>query len=153
GLADGARHAVEHALARIDGHRVSAVPHPGGVLLLGKNGKFPAAAIPTVGDATRVDGKTLADLQPACPPTTAAIGTWCLEESPYPLLNKDAGYNDWFWASRKCVEAGGFLPSAGDLIGAARRVKLAGKIHESVDTATIEQDPTVGLKDKREMSS
>ena len=45
GLADAARNAVVSAIA---GHPVSTMPHAGGILLLGHNRKFPAAAIPTV---------------------------------------------------------------------------------------------------------
>src|SRR4029077_5323910 len=55
GLADAARRAVGSAGA---GHPISPKPRAGGVLLLGKNRKFPAAAIPTVKNANRVAGKT-----------------------------------------------------------------------------------------------
>src|SRR5580693_3459262 len=75
GLASAARHAGGRA---IDGHPISTKPHAGGILLLGKNRKFPAAAIPTVKDAKTISGKTLADLEPACPPTSVDVGTWCL---------------------------------------------------------------------------
>jgi hypothetical protein len=154
GIAEAARHVIKGALApEVDGHRLSAKPYPEGLLLLGKNRKFPAAAIPTVENSSRVGGKTPTELEPTCPPTTANIGTWCLEDSPYPLIDADIGKDNWFWASQKCVEQGGFLPSASELIGAAKRVKLDGRIHENLDSATIDQDPTVGLKDLREMSS
>ena len=36
----------------VNGHRLSSTPYAGGVLLLGSNRKFPAAAIPTVRDST-----------------------------------------------------------------------------------------------------
>src|SRR6202044_955106 len=39
------------------------------------------------------------------------------------------------------------------LMGAAKRVKLESTIHDNPDTATVEQDPSVGLKDQREMSA
>lgn len=153
GLADAARHAVTHAVASvIGGHRVSTKPYAGGVLLLGKNKKFPVAAIPTVKNASKVGGMTVNDLS-ACPPTTADLGTWCLEESPFPLLNTNLGQNDYFWAAQACVERGGYLPTAAQLIGAAKRVKLESTIHDNIDTATIQQDPTVGLHDQREMSA
>ena len=153
-LADAARRAVRHALAgpKVDGHRLSAKPYPGGVLLLGKNKKFTAAAIPTVKNANEVDGMT-ADVLSSCLPTTVDLGSWCLDTAPYPLTNKQTGENNWFWASQKCVEEGGFLPSAAELVGAAKRVKLESTINDSPLTATVEQDPTVGLKDQREMSS
>jgi hypothetical protein len=152
GLADAARHAVEHAVASIDGHRVSTKPYAGGLLVLGKNRKFPASAIPTVADASAVGGMTLDDLS-SCPPTSANLGSWCLEESPYPLTTQEAGQNNYFWATQACVERGGFLPTAAQLIGAAKRVKLESTIHDNPDTATVQQDPSVGLKDQREMSA
>ena len=51
------------------------------------------------------------------------------------------------------MKQGGYLPTAAQLIGAANRVKLESTIHDNPDTATIEQDPSVGLKDQREMSA
>jgi hypothetical protein len=154
GLAEAARHAIKHILApaKVDGHRLSAKPYPSGLLLLGKNKQFTAAAIPTVKNSDEVDGMTI-DVLSSCPPVTVDLGTWCLDTSPYPLTNEQAGQNNWFWASQKCVEEGGFLPSAAELIGAAKRVKLESTIHDSPLYATVEQDPSVGLKDQREMSS
>jgi hypothetical protein len=150
GLASAARHAVVRA---IDGHPISTKPRAGGLLLLGKNRKFPAAAIPTVKDAKTIGGKTVADLEPACPPTAVDVGTWCLMTSPYPVTNAQAGQNNYFWASQACVKMGGYLPTAAQLIGAAARVKLESTIHDSQLTATIPLDPSVGLKDQREMSA
>jgi hypothetical protein len=150
GLADAARRAV---LAAIDGHALSTRPHPGGVLLLGRNGKFPASAIPTVKDASRVDGKTAEELAGTCPPATVDLGTWCLDSAPYPLTKADEGKNNFIWASKACEAEGGWLPTASELLGAAERVKLESTIHDSPLTATINQDPTRGLKDEREMSS
>ncbi len=150
GLADAARHAV---IGAIDGHPLSTTPHAGGVLLLGKNRKFPASAIPTVKNASRVDGKTAAELAGNCPPDTVDLGTWCLDSAPYPLTKADAGKNNFTWASKACEAEGGWLPSAAQLLGAAARVKLESVITDSPLTATIDQDPTRGLKDEREMSS
>lgn len=150
GLADAARRAVVHV---IDGHRVSAKPYPNGLLVLGKNKKFAAAAIPTVKNSQELGGKKLTALEPSCPGTTVNIGTWCLMTSPYPLTNAQAGQNNYFWASQACVKLGGYLPSAAQLIGAAARVKLESTIHDSQLTATIQLDPSVGLHDQREMSS
>jgi hypothetical protein len=150
GLADAARKAVVSAIA---GHPISAQPRPNGLLLLGKNKKFPASAIPTVKSAKTISGKSLADIEPSCPPVTVNIGTWCLMTSLYPVTNAQAGQNNYFWASQACAKMGGFLPDAAMLIGAAERVKLASTIHDSQLTATIPLDPSVGLKDMREMSS
>ena len=153
GLADAARHAV---VAAIDGHPISSKPHAGALLTLGRNGKFPAAAIPTVStaeNAKRFDGKTAEQIVATCPPDSVDLGTWCLESTPFPLTNADAGKNNFIWASKKCEEEGGWLPSAAELLWGAARVKLESTIHDSPLTATINLDPTRGLKDEREMSS
>jgi hypothetical protein len=150
GLADAARRAVVSAF---EGHPLSTKPYAGGVLLLGRDRKFPASAIPTVRDASRIDGKTAQELVPTCPPNTVDLGTWCLDSAPYPLSNAEAGKNNFIWASKACEAEGGWLPSASELLGAAARVKLESTIHDNPDTATVNQDPTRGLKDEREMSS
>ncbi len=150
GLADAARKAL---VASIGGHPISSKPHAGGILLLGRNRKFPAAAIPTVSNSTRVGGRTAAQLEGQCLPDTVEIGTWCLESAPYPLTKEDLGKNNFVWASKKCEEEGGWLPSASELVGGAERVKLESTIHDSQLTATIPLDSTRGLKDQREMSS
>jgi hypothetical protein len=150
GFADAARHAVLSAIA---GHTVSTVPHAGGILLLGRNRKFPAAAIPTVHEAARVGGKTAAELAGTCPPATVDLGTYCMDTAPYPLTKEQLGKNNFIFASKTCQQEGGWLPSASQLLGAAERVKLESTIHDSQLTATINLDPTRGLKDEREMSS
>jgi len=150
GLADAARHAVIDAFA---GHPISTQPHAGGILLLGKNRKFPASAIPTVKDASKVGGKSATQLEGTCPPQTVDLGSWCLDTAPYPVTNADAGKNNYIWASKACVAEGGWLPTAAQLLGAADRVKLESTIHDSQLTATIPLDPSRGLKDQREMSS
>jgi hypothetical protein len=172
GLADAARHAVTEAvaghaakakssshraqIAKVDGHRLSTKPYAGGVLLLGSNKKFAAAAIPTVKTAQNADklaGKKIEEVEGSCPATTVDLGSWCLDTAPYPLTNSQIGQNNFIFASKKCVEEGGWLPSAAQLLGAAARVKLESTIHDSQLTATIPLDPTHGLKDQREMTS
>jgi len=150
GLADAAREAVVSAFA---GHPVSTRPYAGGILLLGKNRKFPASAIPTVSNAAKVDGKTAEQLAGTCPPATVDLGTWCLDTAPYPLTRADVGKNNYIWASKACEAEGGWLPTAAQLIGAADKVKLESTIHDSQLTATINLDPSRGLKDEREMSA
>jgi len=150
GIADAARHAV---ISAIDGHPISTKPHAGGVLLLGGNKKFPASAIPTVANATRLGGRTAAQIEGSCRPETVEIGTWCLESAPYPLTKEELGKNNFIWASKTCEQQGGWLPSASELLGAAERVKLESTINDSELTATINLDPSRGLKDEREMSS
>jgi hypothetical protein len=149
GLADAARAVV----SAVDGHPISATPHAGGLLLLGKNRKFPASAIPTVKNASRVGGKTAEELAGTCPPASVDLGTWCLDTAPYPLTNAELGKNNYVWASKACEAEGGWLPTAAQLIGAADRVKLESTIHDSQLTATINLDPSRGLKDEREMSA
>jgi hypothetical protein len=150
GLADAARNAV---VASIAGHPISAKPRAGGILLLGGNRKFPAAAIPTVRNASRVGGKTADELAGTCPPATVDIGTWCLDTAPYPLTNAQIGKNNYIWASKACAAEGGWLPTAAQLLGAADQVKLESTIHDSPLTATVPLDPSRGLLDQREMSS
>jgi hypothetical protein len=150
GLADAARRAVVTAVA---GHPLSTKPHAGGILLLGKNRKFPAAAIPTVKNSSRIAGKTAAELTGTCPPASVDLGTWCLESAPYPLSNRQVGQNNYIFASKTCVAEGGWLPTAAQLLGAANRVRLESTIHDSQLTATVPLDPSRGLLDQREMSS
>lgn len=150
GAADAARRAI---ISAIEGHVISATPHAGGILVLGSNRKFPASAIPTVRNAARVDGKDAEELAGTCPPDTVDLGTWCLDSAPYPLTNADAGKNNFIWASMKCEEQGGWLPSASELLGAAARVKLESVVGDNPDTSTVNLDPSRGLKDEREMSS
>lgn len=153
GLADAARRAVVAAVA---GHPISSTPRPGALLVLNRHGKFPAAAIPASGsvrNAKRLDGKTAEQLAPSCPPDTVDLGTWCIESAPFALTKEELGKNNFAWASQKCAEEGGYLPSASQLLGAAARIKLESTIHDSQLTATIDLDPTRGLKDEREMSS
>lgn len=150
GLADAARRAVVSAVA---GHPISSKPHAGGLLLLGKNRKFPVAAIPTVKNSTRIAGKTAQQLTGTCPPATVDLGTWCLDSAPYPLSNTQVGQNNFIFASKACEAEGGWLPTAAELLGAAGRVRLESTIHDSQLTATVPLDPSRGLLDQREMSS
>lgn len=150
GLADAARRAVISAVA---GHPISSKPRAGGLLLLGRNRKFPASAIPTVKNASRVGGRTAEQIAGTCPPATVDLGSWCLDTAPYPVTNAQAGQNNYVFASKACVAEGGWLPTAAQLLGAASRVKLESTIHDSQLTATIPLDPSRGLKDQREMTS
>jgi hypothetical protein len=147
GVADAARTAAVKFVTKPKAHAV---------LKLDGKGRFPAKAIPKVASAKNADklgGKTAADLTATCDAQTVDLGSWCLQAAPYPLPNEDIGSNDFFYASKACVEAGGFLPSADQLIGAADRVKLASTIDDVVVNSSPDVDPTDGLKDRREMSS
>ena len=70
----GRRRSPRGRSAAIAGHPISSKPHAGGILVLGKNRKFPASAIPTVGNARKVGGKTAAQLEGTCPPDTISVG-------------------------------------------------------------------------------
>jgi hypothetical protein len=89
----------------------------------------------------------------SCDAITVDLGTWCLMTSPYAVPPEDQGKNNFAYATAACVEDGGFLPSAAELIGAASRVKLASYITDDQLTASTDLDPTDGLADRREMSS
>jgi hypothetical protein len=89
----------------------------------------------------------------SCPSGTVNIGTWCLDQAPYALTATQTGLNNYMFATRACEADGGYLPSAGQLIGAANKVPLESVINDSPTKATIDQDPTNGLTDQREMSS
>jgi hypothetical protein len=88
-----------------------------------------------------------------CGALTVDLGSWCMDRSPQPIPPSAQGQNDYFYASQVCVAAGGWLPSAAELIGAAKKVPLESTIHDSSATATIDEEPANGLKDQREMSS
>lgn len=147
GAADAARKAVFGA---------STKPRPYGVLKLGKNAKFPAKAIPKVSSSARADrvGTLRAtDITDSCDAITVDLGTWCLMTNPWPVPPEDQGKNTWTYAAQTCAADGGYLPTAAQLIGAAARVKLASTIDDDQLTASIDLDPTDGLRDRREMSA
>lgn len=134
-----------------------APSRPGKVVRLVR-GKVPAKQLPTVPRARRADrlgpaGDTAETLTGSCSPETVDLGTWCLASSLHPLADDEVGKNDYLFATQKCVELGGWLPTAAQLVGAAQRVKLASTIDDSRLTATVDLDPADGLKDRREMSS
>jgi hypothetical protein len=128
----------------------------GKVVRLGKGGKLPAKVLPKVPRARRADrlgSQSAQDLTGKCAATTVDLGSWCLQASPYPVPTEDTGKNDYLYATKACVDEGGWLPTAAQLVGAAARVKLAGTITDSPLSASVDQDPTDGLKDRREMSA
>jgi hypothetical protein len=97
----------------------------------------------------------LADLRVNCPiPNAVDLGTWCLESSLHVVPPQDTGRNDYLYAAQACAKAGGWLPSAAQLIGAAPRVKLQSTIDDNPSSSGAEEfpNPKYGIKDKREMS-
>lgn len=118
----------------------SLKPKKFGILRLNKKRKFPRSVLP---------GSIIS----RCSPETVKIGTVCMMTSPYPLEKDEIGKNDYFFATKKCARLGGWLPTAAQLIGAANRVKLAGRVDDNEVTASTDIDATDGLKDRREMSA
>ncbi|MDQ3645074.1 MAG: hypothetical protein M3356_06175 [Actinomycetota bacterium] len=134
----------------------SLKPRKLGLLRLNKERMFPASVIPKVNkakNADRVGGRRARTLLDRCSDETVDLGTFCLLSSIYPLDKDEVGKNDYFFASQKCVELGGYLPTAAQLIGAASRVKLSSTVTDNEVTALTDVDATDGLKDRREMSS
>lgn len=147
GAADAARQQIANVVSK---------PKPRAVLRLDGKGRFPVRAIPKVSaarNADRVGNRTAAELGVRCNAESVDLGTWCLLAVPYPVPNVDIGKNNFFYATQKCVELGGYLPTAGQLLGAVKEVKLAGSIDDNRLTASIDEDPTDGRKDRREMTS
>ncbi len=144
GLAEAGRKAVGQKL------------RPNAVLRLDAKAKVPTRALRKVPRATRADnvgGQDADALTSSCSPATVDLGTWCLSSALQPVTNEEVGKNDWFFATAKCVELGGYLPTAAQLVGAADRVKLASTIGDSQLTAATDVDPSDGLKDRREMTA
>lgn len=136
--------------------KVTSKPKAGAVLKIGKNGKFPSKAIPKVTAAKRADrlgSLRAADVEMNCDAITVDLGTWCLMTNTYAVPPEEQGSNNWFYATQKCADEGGFLPTAAQLIGAANRVKLASYLSDDQLTASIDLDATDGLSDRREMSA
>lgn len=118
----------------------SLKPKKFGVLRLNAKKKFPRSVLPR-------------SVFARCSPETVKIGTICMMTNPYPLEKSEIGLNNYFFATQKCASLGGYLPTAAELIGAAKRVKLAGRVDDNEVTASTDVDPTDGLKDRREMSA
>jgi hypothetical protein len=152
GVAGAARRTVARL---VDGHALSTKAKRNAIPVLGKNGKLPAAMIPSV-NAAKLGGKTRKQLTAACPAGTVDVGTWCLMLAPYQLSQSEqvAGVNNFVWASRACETLGGFLPSAAELVGAANRVRLESTVDDDSASATVQGgDPGTPAANQREMSS
>jgi hypothetical protein len=134
----------------------SLKPKPYGLLRLTKSKHFPAAVIPKVAKAKAADtvgGATRLNLALHCPKSSVDLGSWCLQTAYYIVPDNEVGQNDFAYAVRACVNLGGYLPSAAQLIGAAQKVPLASTVDDDQNNATTDITPIDGLKDQREMSS
>lgn len=127
------------------GLRATREPEPNRVLRLGSDKRFPADAIPTVAKAertSRVGRLTEKRARIACGPQAIDLRTWCLDKGA-------RGTATYAAASRRCAAVGGYLPTAAELIGAAPRVRLSGRLDDHPSKAQI--DPA--RRDLRELSA
>ncbi len=137
----------------------STKPKALGLLLLNKKKQFPTSVLPLVPlakvaqNANKLGGRAASAYVENCTADAVDMGSWCIDSSTYPLQSNEVGKNDYLWASQKCVDQGGYLPTAAQLIGAATRVKLNSTLDDNQSTASIDIDPSDGLKDQLEMSS
>jgi hypothetical protein len=113
-----------------------------------RNGGVPvAAAILIAGGLIAADRSLGQGGDRSCPASTADLGTICISQS---LQGRGASYFD---AARACSRQGGQLPTADQLIGAADRLSLAGRLDDDPATATLEPDSGRGRHDLRELTA
>jgi hypothetical protein len=92
----------------------------------------------------------------ACPISAAIdLGSWCLESSTFKVPTAEAGQNNYIYAAQKCVQEGGWLPTAAQLIGAAPEAALKSTVDDDPGTSANSEFPEAknGIKDEREMTS
>lgn len=100
--------------------------------------------------------KEIKKLALSCPISSAIdLGSWCLESANFKVPTSESGQNNFFYASQKCVQEGGWLPTAAQLIGAAAKVALKSTINDDPGTSGASEFPeaAAGIKDEREMTS
>lgn len=100
--------------------------------------------------------KRIGKLAAACPVSGAIdLGSWCLEGSTFKVPAAEAGQNNYFYAAQKCVQEGGWLPTAAQLIGAAPVAALKSTIDDDPGTSGASEFPEAanGIKNEREMTS
>lgn len=127
------------------GVRATGQPEPNRVLRLDGDKRFPADAIPTVAKAktaSQVGRLTERRARAACGAQTVDLGTWCLDKGA-------RGVATYAAAGRQCEAVGGYLPTAAELIGAASRVRLSGRLDDRSSGAQV--DPAG--RDLRELSA
>jgi hypothetical protein len=139
-------------------------------LISSMNGFAPAAASPSSKAHAQAEkkrnqaqkkqmatlNKKVNKLKAACPISGAIdLGSWCLEGSTFKVPQSEAGQNNYFYATQKCVKEGGWLPSAAQLIGAAPVAALKSTINDDPGTSGVSEFPeaATGIKDEREMTS
>jgi hypothetical protein len=100
--------------------------------------------------------KRFSKVTASCPISAAIdLGSWCLESSTFKVPPNEAGQNTFFYAAQKCVEEGGWLPTAAQLIGAAPEAALKSTADDDPGTSGASEfpEPANGIKDEREMTS
>ena len=120
-------------------------PQPRKVLRLDANARFPAEAIPTVDRAKvalRIGKLRAQNAVLGCPSGAVDLGTWCMDRGV-------RGVASFGLASRICVRQGGRLPTAGQLVGAAAKLRLSSRADDRPSKAPV--DPSG--RDLRELSS
>jgi len=126
--------------------RASSAPREDAALRLDRHGRFPREAIPTVDRAARtmrVGGMTPSRIRLRCPAATVTLGTWCLDRDV-------RGRGTYPEAARACIARGGVVPTAGELVGAAPRVRLSSRADDRPGSALVAGD---GATDLRELTS
>jgi hypothetical protein len=125
--------------------RATTKPQPRKVLRLDAKKRFPAAAIPTVDQAKvalRIGKLRAQNAVLGCPSGAADLGTWCMDRSV-------RGVADYGTAASACVHLGGRLPTAGQLVGAAAKLRLSSRADDRPSKALV--DPSG--RHLRELSS
>lgn len=126
---------------------------PGAVVRLDRHGRIPAKLLPRRVNAARLGGAPPSSFRGGCPEDTTEFDRWCVMNATVELERADIGKNDFAWAAQYCAHLGGYVPSASQLIGVADRIRLASTLDDSALNAAIDEDPSDGLKDRREMTS
>ena len=129
------------------------------LVYLNAKGKLPASVLPEVPkarSAKTLGGASRQKLSAACPVSGAIdLGSWCLDGNTFKIPTADVGKNNWVYASQKCVEEGGWLPTAAQLIGAAPKAALKSTLDDDPGTSATTEFPEArnGIKDEREMAA
>lgn len=104
--------------ASVQGSRLAANTLTDREINMSKLGKISkAATADSATNAGKVDSKDASQLTVRCPSGTVDLGSACSESGPRAAVS---GYA----AAQSCSTAGGYLPSAADLVGADRANKI-----------------------------
>jgi len=119
--------------ASVNGSRLSSNTLTDREINMSKLGKIKSAS--TADNAGKVDSKDASQLVVKCPSGTVDLGSACAETGA-------RGATDAFTAAQTCTSAGGYLPTAADLVGADRANKIVNTTQEwtsnwSGETVTV----------------